>query len=161
MLIVFKAKNIGFYVKLNESAAAREVVQRLPLEGEVRKWGDEIYFETGISAPAGGETLDVQVGDVAYWPPGKCLCVFFGRTEASIADKPVPEGPVVVIGHTMAAPGELREINAGELIRVFVMGKAWDYALNRNPYEDNRKLSQQEIDILVKKLLEEKGNIRQ
>jgi uncharacterized protein len=160
MLIVFKAKNIGFYVKLNDSPAARGIFNSLPLEGAVSKWGDEIYFETGVSAPADGQTLDVQVGDVAYWPQGKCLCVFFGRTAASTADNPVPASPVVVIGHTMATPGELREINVGEPIRVFVMGKAQDYSQGGNPYDDNRKLSQQEIDILVKQLLEEKGSAR-
>jgi uncharacterized protein len=160
MLIVFKAKNIGFYVKFNDSPAATEISNRLPVEGAVRKWGDEIYFETDISAPADGQTMDVQVGDVAYWPQGKCICVFFGRTEASKTDKPVPASPVVIIGHTMATPGELREISAGESIRVFVMGKTQSYSQGSNPYEDNRKLSQQEIDILVKQLLEEKGSAR-
>ncbi|MCX5708486.1 MAG: cyclophilin-like fold protein [Candidatus Omnitrophica bacterium] len=160
MLIVFKAKNIGFYVKLNDSPAAAEISCRLPVEGAASRWGDEIYFETDISAPADGQTMDVQVGDVAYWPQGKCICVFFGRTEASKTDKPVPASPVVVIGHTLATPGELREINAGEAIRVFVMGKSQNYSQGLNPYEDSRKLSQQEIDILVKQLLEEKGSAR-
>jgi uncharacterized protein len=160
MLTVFKAKNIGFYVKFNESPAAREVSSHLPIEGAVSRWGDEIYFETNIAAPVDGQTLDVQVGDVAYWPQGKCICVFFGRTEASKTDKPVPASPVVVIGHTLAAPGELREINAGEIVRVFVMGKSQDYSRDVNPYEDNRKLSQQEIDVLVRQLLEEKGSSR-
>jgi uncharacterized protein len=160
MLIVFKAKNIGFYVKFNDSPVATEVSSRLPLEGEVCKWGDEIYFETDISAPADGQTMDVQVGDVAYWPQGKCICVFFGRTEASKTDKPVPASPVVIIGHTMATPGELREINSGETIRVFVMGRSQNYSGRLDSFEDNRKLSQQEIDILVKQLLEEKGSAR-
>jgi hypothetical protein len=160
MLIVFKAKNIGFYVKFNDSPAAVEISHRLPVEGVVSKWGDEIYFETNISAPADGQTMELQVGDVAYWPQGKCICVFFGRTEASTTDKPVPASPVVVIGHTMATPGELREISAGEIIRVFVMGKTQNYSRDSNLYEDSRKLSQQEIDILVKQLLEEKGSSR-
>jgi hypothetical protein len=160
MLIVFKAKNMGFYVKFNDSPAAQEVLRHLPLDGIVRRWGDEIYFETNISVPADGQTLEVKVGDVAYWPEGKCLCVFFGPTQASQADKPVPASPVVIIGNTMATPGELREIKVDEPIRVFVMGKGQDYAQSGNPYDDYRKLSQQEIDILVRQLLEEKGSAR-
>ena len=156
MLVVFKAENIGFYVKFNECPAALEIFHRLPLEGAVSKWQDEIYFETNVSAPSDGQTMDVNVGDVAYWPQGKCLCVFFGRTGASTTDKPVPASPVVVIGHTMAIPGELQEIKAGEPIRVFVMSVSQDYFKGGNPYEDNRKLSQIEIDSLVKQLLAEK-----
>ena len=52
--------------------------------------------------------------------------------------------------------GELQEIKAGESIRVFVMSKPHDYFKGVNPYEDNKKLSQPEIDILVKQLLAEK-----
>ncbi len=156
MLVVFKADNIGFYVKFNESPAALEIFNHLPLDGAVSKWQDEIYFETNVSAPSVGQTMDVDVGDVAYWPQGNCLCVFFGRTKASTTDKPVPASPVVVIGHTMATPGELQEIKAGESIRVFVMRKPQDYFKGVNPYEDNKKLSQPEIDILVKQLLAEK-----
>lgn len=156
MLIVFKAKNMGFYVKFNDSPAAQEILLRLPLEGIGRRWGDEIYFETNISVPSDGQTLEVKVGDVAYWPEGKSLCVFFGPTPASQADKPVPASPVIIIGSTMATPGELREIKVDEPIRVFVMGKGQNYAQGGNPYDDYRKLSQQEIDILVRQLLEEK-----
>jgi len=156
MLIVFKAKNMGFYVKFNDSPAAQEILLHLPLEGIGRRWGDEIYFETNISVPSDDQTLEVKVGDVAYWPEGKCLCVFFGPTPASQADKPVPASPVIIIGSTMATPGELREIKVDEPIRVFVMGKGQDYAEGGNPYDDYRKLSQQEIDILVRQLLEEK-----
>lgn len=156
MLLVFKAKNIGFYVKFNDSPAALEIYHSLPLDGIVSRWGDEIYFETGISASSQGQTMDVKAGDVVYWPQGKCVCVFFGRTEASTTDKPVPASPVVVIGSTMASADELRQIHAGEPIRVFVMGRKVDYAASGNPYEDNRKLSQKEIDNLVKQLLAEK-----
>jgi len=160
MLVVFKADNIGFYVKFNENPAAWEIFNHLPLEGIVSRWEDEIYFETKISAPSDGQTMDVSVGDVAYWPQGNCLCVFFGRTKASTTDKPVPASPVVIIGHTMATPGELQEIKAGEPIRVFVMSKSQDYSKGGNPYDDSKKLSQPEIDILVKQTLAEKNKLR-
>ncbi len=156
MFIVFKAKNFGFYVKFNDSIAAQRILQNLPLDSVVSRWGDEIYFETNVTASLDGQTMDVKVGDVAYWPQGKCLCVFFGRTEASTTDKPVPASPVVIIGNTLATPEELREVAAGEPIHVFVMSKTQDYSKGDNVNDDNRKLSQQEIDLLVKNLLAEK-----
>jgi hypothetical protein len=160
MLSVFKAKNIGFYVKFNDSPAAREIIGHLPLMGFIRTWGDEIYFETKISAPDTGKTMNLNVGDVAYWPEGKGICVFFGKTMASTSGKPVPASPVVVIGKTMAAADELREIEAGEPISVFVMSKSAEFEMNPTGSDDTRKLSQAEIDALVKQLLEEKKRRR-
>ncbi len=119
MKIVCKTDKFCFQIELNNSFAAEEIQRRLPLEAVVSRWGDEIYFETNISAPADGQTMDVKIGDVAYWPEGKCFCVFFGRTEASTTDIPVPASPVVVIGTTMANPAELKEIKAGFAIQVF------------------------------------------
>jgi uncharacterized protein len=158
MLITFKAQNVGFYVKFNDTPAAQEILRRLPLDGTVQRWGDEIYFETGITASSEGQTMDVNVGDIAYWPEGKGLCVFFGPTEASQASKPVPASPVVIVGTTVATPGELREIKSGEPIRVFVMGKVKDYFKENDYYDSTRKLTQQEIDVLVKKILSEKAS---
>lgn len=156
MVIVFKAKNIGFYVQFNETPTAQDVIKNLPVQGIVSKWGDEIYFKTGIDAAGDAKTLDVNVGDVAYWPEGKCLCIFFGPTQASTAEKPVPASPVIIVGKTMASPDELREIHEGERISVFVFAKK-EYAMAvESPYDDNRRLSQKEIDNLVRKLLAEK-----
>jgi len=156
MVIVFKAENIGFHVQFNENPTAQDIVKNLPLEGTVKKWGDEIYFDTGIKAVSDGKTVDVNVGDVAYWPEGKSICVFFGPTQASVGDKPVPASPVVIIGKTFASSDELREIREGEEISIFIVTKRGPEDA-KTPYEeDNRKLSQAEIDELVKKLLAEK-----
>jgi len=143
-------------VKFNDSPVAQEVLHHLPVEGTVSRRGDEIYFGIDVSISAQAQTGEVKVGDVAYWPEGKSICVFFGRTEASTNDKPVPAGPVVIIGSTQASPIELRQIKSGEPIRAFVMGKITDYIQPGSAYDENRKLSQQEIDVLVKRLLTEK-----
>jgi hypothetical protein len=157
MVIVFKAKNIGFYVQFNETPTANDMIKGLPVEGVVSKWGDEIYFKTGINASGDGRTTDINVGDVAYWPEGQCLCIFYGPTQASTTDKPVPASPVIIVGKTMASPDELREIHEGERISVFVFAKKeYAAAAVENPYDDNRRLSQSEIDLLVRRLLAEK-----
>ncbi|MDD5347957.1 MAG: cyclophilin-like fold protein [Candidatus Omnitrophica bacterium] len=156
MLIVFKTRNFGFYVRFNHSACAQDIVNQLPIHGFVQKWGDEIYFDTRTDASTEGKTMDVNVGDVAYWPEGRCLCVFYGRTEASKNDKPVPASPVVLVGRTMASPEELRHIRPGEPISAFVMTQAKSFSTAKDPYTDSRKLTQAEIDKLVRQLLEEK-----
>lgn len=99
--------------------AAKAISKALPIESEAQIWGDEIYFDTGIEAPADGATTDVSVGDIAYWPQGQCLCIFFGRTPMSTTDKPVPASEVVIIGKVANLDIDLlRSVKNGDKITV-------------------------------------------
>jgi len=118
MKIVLKAGKISFEAELNDSPAAKVIGGKLPLSSEVNTWGDEIYFCVGISCPRDGQTMTVKVGDVGYWPEGKCLCVFFGPTPASTGRDPVPASPVVIVGKTSAPVKLLQSIKDGEKIAV-------------------------------------------
>jgi len=118
MKIVFQADSGSFEAELNDSPAAKVIAGKLPLLSEVNTWGDEIYFGIGISCPRDGQTLEVRVGDIGYWPEGKCLCIFFGPTPASTGADPVPASPVVIVGKTSAPLNLLRSIRDGEKITV-------------------------------------------
>ena len=58
----------------------------LPIEARGSTWGDEIYFSIPVrlSEENGKE---VELGDIAYWPPGTAFCIFFGPTPASHGDE--------------------------------------------------------------------------
>ena|SRR3989338_7838506 len=118
MKAVFKAEQASFDVLFNDSLTAREIFHKLPFSSVISTWGDEIYFNIGFKASAEGATMEVGIGDVAYWPQGKCLCVFFGPTPASTTQEPLPASPVVLVGKTEASPDELRKIQLGEKITV-------------------------------------------
>ena len=73
--------------------------EALPIVSDFNTWGEEIYFSIPVDRELEDGTMDVEVGDVAYWPAGKAFCVFFGRTPASGSDgKPVPASDVTLIG---------------------------------------------------------------
>lgn len=59
----------------------------LPLEGVAERWGDEVYFEVLIDIEEENSQEVVEKGDVAYWPPGRAICIFFGPTSASRGDE--------------------------------------------------------------------------
>ena len=105
-------------VEFLNNPTAEVIKASLPLCSTANVWGDEIYFDTGIDAPVDEGTIDVRVGDVAYWPQGKCLCVFFGPTPISVDEQPVPASNVVVVGRTNADPDKLRAVRPGENIVV-------------------------------------------
>jgi len=103
---------VSFEASLNDSAIANTIKHKLPITSIVRRWGDEIYFDVPVKLPNTRPTLEVRVGDIAYWPDGPCLCIFFGKTPASRAQEPRPASEVTVIGHTEALVSLLRSINA-------------------------------------------------
>jgi hypothetical protein len=102
----------------------------------------------------------VKVGDVAFCPEGSCLCVFLGPTPASVLENPVPENPVVVIGRIITPRDKFKLILPGEKIKILRSGENVALPEKKPPLENEypmgRKLSQTEIDVLVKQLLEEK-----
>jgi uncharacterized protein len=116
--IKFRIDLLDFEAELNESPCAQEILKNLPITSEVSTWGDEIYFDTRIRITKGNPTMNVNVGDVAYWPTGRCLCVFFGPTPASRNANPAPASEVFIIGRTDCPPDELRAVRDGDPVTV-------------------------------------------
>jgi hypothetical protein len=73
-------------------------LKAMPFESNANTWGEEIYFDTPVQMTSENGKKKVEVGDIAYWPPGRSMCLFFGRTPASTGSEPVAASPVNVIG---------------------------------------------------------------
>ena len=100
---------VAVTVELNGSKTAGLILAALPFEAEARTWGDEVYFDTPVAAGEEDPQAEVPFGAVAYWPPGKALCLFFGQTPAS---------PVNVVGAVAGDAGALRGVRGGDPVRV-------------------------------------------
>ena len=101
----------------NETAAAVAAV--LPIEANANVWGDEIYFEIPVNlAESADARADVEVGTVAYWPPGRAMCLFYGPTPVSVDDAPRAYSPVNVFGRIIGDATVLRGVSNGAPIRV-------------------------------------------
>ena len=83
---------------LNDTETASKVFGILPLTLEVNVWGDEIYFAIPVETGLEDARETVDLGDIAYWPQGNALCIFFGRTPVSEGDEIKPVSPVNIIG---------------------------------------------------------------
>jgi hypothetical protein len=108
------------FAQLNESKTAKFILENLPLEAKAELWGDEVYFyikpKMGLEKEYAKET--VQVGDVAYWPNGPCMCLFFGMTPASRDGQIKPASAVNVFGKVEADPLVLKQVREGEAIKI-------------------------------------------
>jgi len=74
------------------------LVNAMPFKTKAKTWGEEVYFETPVSFWGENGKFKVEVGDIAFWPLGKALCLFYGKTPMSNDDKPVAASPVYVVG---------------------------------------------------------------
>jgi len=77
----------------------KKFIDALPFSLLLNVWGEEIYTnESQIDEVEENAKSFVQVNDVAYWPTGKAICLFFGPTPISQTNKIEPASPVNVIG---------------------------------------------------------------
>jgi hypothetical protein len=86
----------------NESETARKIRAVLPLEASGSYWGQELYFEIPVETGQERDARDVvEPGTVAYWPAGRCLCIFWGPTPASRGNECRAASDVNVVGQVL------------------------------------------------------------
>jgi len=74
-------------------------LKSLPFSVTAHIWGEEIYTdESPITQPEENAKDLVNLNDVAYWPNGKAICLFFGPTPIGKKGEIKPYSPVNVIG---------------------------------------------------------------
>lgn len=94
---------------LDDSTTAGLIEHGLPFESKAQLWGDEVYFAIPVEADEENAQAEVSSGTVAYWPPGKALCLFFGQK---------PYSPVNVVGRIDGDAHVLAGVRDGERVRV-------------------------------------------
>lgn len=101
MDVIVEVGGVRLKGRLLETSPALALAGHLPLEVSVARWGDEYYGDVGdaLGSFSGARTEVLQVGDLAYWEPGKALCLFFGPTPASHGTEPRAASPVCPVGH--------------------------------------------------------------
>lgn len=113
------AGGVTLTAALNGSSTARRIAAALPLAGRADTWGDEIYFAIPVSCPPEKDAGDVvPLGAVAYWPPGRALCLFFGPTPASEGEECRAASPVNLVGAIEGDPAVLKAVPDGAEVTV-------------------------------------------
>jgi uncharacterized protein len=109
------------YIELDDSQSPKTVkaiLDNLPIEVKINRWGDELYTDkTPIVAEEENAQSVVNQLDVAYWPEGNALCLFYGPTPISKSPEEIlPYSPVNIVGKIMTKDDILDEIKDGRTI---------------------------------------------
>ena len=64
---------------LNGSRTSDLLWDALPIEASGSTWGDEIYFRIPVVDEEDNAQDVVEMGAVAYWPPGQALLTSVGQ----------------------------------------------------------------------------------
>jgi hypothetical protein len=117
--IKISVENVSVEAELLDTPTAEKILEALPLEGSVKVWGNEIYFDIPVNlAPEPDARAEVEVGDLAYWPAGPAFCIFFGPTPVSVGEEPQAYSPVNVFGKVVGDSEQLKSISGNAPIRV-------------------------------------------
>ena len=116
--IKITAAGIQLAAVLNDTPTADAVWDALPISASASVWGDEIYFRAPVQDDERDAVPVVEMGDVAFWPPGQAVCLFFGPTPMSVGDEIRPASPVNVIGKIEGDATALKAVRAGARVTV-------------------------------------------
>jgi hypothetical protein len=92
--VVFKMEGVGeakgVLKRFLSPKTVDAILRALPIHSRAVVWKEEVYFETPVKAGLEKPKSEVEAGDIAYWPLGSAVCVFYGKSQ--------PYSPVNLIG---------------------------------------------------------------
>jgi len=111
---IFTDINREVSIELDNSHSPKTVnaiLENLPIEVNINRWGDELYTEkTQIVEKEEDAKREVNLFDVAYWPEGNALCLFYGPTPISREGKILAYSPVNIVGRISTRDNEKEDV---------------------------------------------------
>lgn len=108
--ILMRTRYEQWEIELNDTLTAWKIFESLPLEREINVWGGEIYFPVPVNVELENGRKILEEGEVAFWPEGNALCLFFGRTPVSSTSKPEAFSAVTPVGRILGSIAALAKL---------------------------------------------------
>jgi hypothetical protein len=96
--VVFRIQGLGEahgeLIRRKSPLTAESVWRAMPIVGQASIWKNgEVYFPAGVKRGLERATKTVEIGDIAHWPLGDAICVFYDKIE--------PYSQVNIIGRVL------------------------------------------------------------
>ncbi|WP_156727849.1 cyclophilin-like fold protein [Streptomyces apocyni] len=104
---------------LDDTPTTQALRKVLPLAASAHTWGEEVYFDTGVSVALEPDAQQVvDPGTVAFWTDGDALALPYGPTPISRGDECRLASPCNLLGALDGDPRLLATVRNGDPIRV-------------------------------------------
>lgn len=104
---------------LDDTPTSKALAAALPISASANTWGEEVYFDTGVSVALEDDARQVvEPGTVAFWTEGDALALPYGPTPISRGGESRLASPCNVLGSFDGDPRLLATVRDGDPIRV-------------------------------------------
>ncbi|AZM76768.1 hypothetical protein D1J63_18650 [Streptomyces sp. KPB2] len=104
---------------LEDTPTTQALLKAMPLTASAHTWGEEVYFDTGVSVSRETDARQVvEPGTVAFWTDGDALALPYGPTPISRGDECRLASPCNVLGRLDGDPRLLATVRDGDPVRV-------------------------------------------
>ncbi|MFJ9865515.1 cyclophilin-like fold protein [Streptomyces sp. NPDC101165] len=104
---------------LDDTPTTQALGKALPLASTAHTWGEEVYFDTGVSVSRETDARQVvEPGTVAFWTDGDALALPYGPTPISRGDECRLASPCNVLGRLDGDAAVLATVRDGDPVRV-------------------------------------------
>ncbi|MFC5214038.1 cyclophilin-like fold protein [Streptomyces coerulescens] len=104
---------------LDDTATSQALSKALPLSSTARTWGEEVYFDTGVSVSRETDARQVvEPGTVAFWTDGDALALPYGPTPISRGAECRLASPCNILGRLDGDARLLATVRDGDPVRV-------------------------------------------
>ncbi|MEU9372339.1 cyclophilin-like fold protein [Streptomyces sp. NPDC048255] len=104
---------------LDETPTSKALAEALPISASANTWGEEVYFDTGVSVALEHDAQQVvEPGTVAFWTEGDALALPYGPTPISRGGESRLASPCNVLGSFDGDARLLSTVRDGDPVRV-------------------------------------------